>query len=123
VRQYRRRYAFRKEKWGCTMTSEQLTAILAVRVMGWRVGPDRFQTGNRGWLARGRFRPTERMQDAFRVLLAAEPSEYTIAGGNGKSSWARVRIDGAFGEASASSMPAAICLAVARAIGIEGTLV
>jgi hypothetical protein len=58
------------------------------------------------------------MQDAFRVLLAAEPSEYTMRGGNGKSSWARVRIDGPSGEASASSMPTAVCLAIARAIGI-----
>ena len=47
------------------MTGKQLTATLAERVMGWRVGPDRFQIGNRGWIPRGRFRPTERLQDAF----------------------------------------------------------
>jgi hypothetical protein len=105
------------------MTSERLTSILAERVMGWRVGPDRFQMGNRAWLPRPRFRPTERIQDAFRVLLAAEPSEYTMAGGSGRSSWARLRIDGAFGEASSSSMPTAISLAIARALGIQGTSV
>ena len=105
------------------MTAEQLTALLAEHVMQWRVGPTRFQMGNRGWLPRSRFRPTERIQDAFRVLLAAEPSEYTMAGGKGTSSWARVRIDGAFGEASASSLPTAICLAIARCIGIQGTSV
>jgi hypothetical protein len=32
------------------MTSEQLTAVLAGRVMGWGVGPDRFLMGNRGWM-------------------------------------------------------------------------
>ena len=105
------------------MTSEQLTAILARRVMGWGVGPDRFSMGDRRWLPRGRFRPTERIQDAFRVLQAAEPSEYTVVGGNGKSSWVSLRIDGASGEASAPSMPTAICLAIARAIGIQGTAV
>jgi hypothetical protein len=30
------------------MTSEHLTAILAERVMGWTIGPDRFMTANRG---------------------------------------------------------------------------
>jgi hypothetical protein len=103
------------------MTSEHLTAVLAEKVMGWGIGPDRFTMTGRRWLPRGRFRPTERIQDAFRVLLAAEPSEYAMAGGNRKSSWARVRINGAFGEASASSMPRAICLAIARAMRIQGS--
>lgn len=100
------------------MTNEQLAAILAERVMGWHVGPERFQMGNRGWIPRGRFRPTERLQDAFRLLLAAEPTEYKMGGGAGALPWARVQIRGACGEAFAPSMPTAICLAIAQALGI-----
>ena len=50
------------------MTSEHLTAILAERVMGWTVGPDRFMMGNRGWMPRWRFQPAEKLDDAFRLL-------------------------------------------------------
>jgi hypothetical protein len=100
------------------MSGEQLTAVLAERVMGWHAGPERFQMGNRGWIPRGRFRPTERMQDAFRLVLAAEPTEYNMGGGVGQLSWARVQIHGAWGEAFGPSMPTAICLAIARALGI-----
>jgi hypothetical protein len=101
------------------MTNEQLAAILAERVMGWHVGPERFQMGNRGWIPRGRFRPTERLQDAFRLVLAAEPTEYNMGGGKDEECWARVRIGESSGKASAPSMPAALCRALAQAIGIE----
>lgn len=65
------------------ITPEQLNAALAHRVFGWRVGPDRFQLPNRGWIPRGRFRPAELMQDAFKPLLAAHPDEYRLIGGKG----------------------------------------
>jgi len=101
------------------VTGEQLTAKIAQRVMGWTVTPDRFMTGNRGWIPRNRFRPTERMQDAFKLLLAAEPTEYSLVGGNGKLSLANVQVGGVCGQASDKSMPTAICLATARAVGID----
>jgi hypothetical protein len=101
------------------MTAENLTALLAKGVLHWSVAPDRFMTGNRGWIPCHRFRPTERMQDAFKLLVAAEPTEYSLGGGNGKRSWAKVQIGGVIGQASDQSMPTAICLATARAVGIE----
>lgn len=101
------------------MTLENLTAILAERVMGWRVCPDRFVTGNRCWVRRGEFRPTECLQDAQKVLDAIRSTEYSMGSTHGKLFWARIRIDSRTVEASARSLALAICLAVAKAVGIE----
>jgi hypothetical protein len=101
------------------MTSEQLTAAITQRVMGWTVAPDRFMTGNRGWIPRGRFRPTERIQDAFKLLMAAAPAEYDLGCAKGEPSRAKVRIGTVAAEASAPSLPLAMCLAIAKALGIE----
>jgi hypothetical protein len=97
--------AVRLSSAGERMTVENLTAILAKRVMRWTAAPDRFLTGNRGWLPRDRFRPTERIQDAFKLLTAATPAEYNIGGAKGEPSWAKVRIGTASAEASAPSLP------------------
>ena len=104
---------------GGVMTVDNLTAVLAERVMGWRVCPDRFLTGNRCWLRRGEFRPTECLQDAQKLLDSIPTTEYSMGSTRGKLCWARIRIDGGAGEASARSLALAICLAVAKAIGIE----
>jgi hypothetical protein len=101
------------------MTLQNLTAVLAEKVMGWSVGPNRFLKGNRTWIRRSRFQPTENMQDAHKLLLAADAIEYTMSGGKGKMFWAEVQIGAAQGKAVARSMPLAICLATARALGIE----
>src|SRR5436853_200927 len=50
------------------MTSECLTAIVAERVMGWTVAPDRFMTGKRRWMPRWRFQPLAKLDDAFGLL-------------------------------------------------------
>ena len=76
------------------MTTERLTALMAERVMRWRVGPDRFLTGGRGWLPRWRFRPVIRMADATRLLEQAAPEEYATGTADSGGSWARVRIAG-----------------------------
>ncbi len=62
------------------MTIEQLTATLAEGVMGWSARPDRFILSNRGWIPRWPFRPAERLEDAFRLLEAAAPEQYTLSG-------------------------------------------
>ena len=62
------------------VTIEDLTSILAVQVMKWGVAPDRFILEGRRWLPRWRFRPTERIEDAFRLLAALDPEEYDMAG-------------------------------------------
>ena len=101
------------------MTKEQLTALLALRVMGWCVQPDRFVMGNRGWMPRWRFQPTEKLVDAFRLLEEAAPAEYSIRGGSNGACEVKVRIGKTTGRASGASKPRAITLAVARALGIE----
>jgi hypothetical protein len=57
------------------MTADQLTGVLAERVMGWGVGPDRFLTGNRGWMPRWKFQPAQKLADAIRLLEAANTEE------------------------------------------------
>jgi hypothetical protein len=101
------------------VTNDQLAAILAERVMGWTVGPDRFLMGNRGWMPRWRFQPAERLEDAFRLLGWAAPQEYSICGDDKGNIHVRVRVDGSAGEARGTSTPSVITYAVARAVGVE----
>jgi hypothetical protein len=101
------------------MTTEQLTRILAERVMGWGVGPERFLIGGRRWLPRWRFQPGKRLADAFRLLEHAAPSEYSMGAAENGSFWVKVRVAGTTGEAREPSKPRAITFAVARALGID----
>lgn len=101
------------------MTSENLAALLAKRVMGWSVGPDRFLTSKRGWMPRWRFQPTERLADALRLLEKVEPEEYTMSGDAEGYVRVHVRIRAATGEACSVSKPRAITYAIARALGIQ----
>jgi hypothetical protein len=101
------------------MTTERLTTLLAERILGWKVGPDRFTMGRRQWLPRWRFQPVQRMEDAFRVLERAAPQEYAMGAAENGGFWARVRIGGVTGEARESSQARAITFAIARAIGLE----
>ena len=81
------------------MTDEQLAAMLAERIMGWRVGPDRFMIGGRRWRSQWRFQPAKRLEDAFRLLEHAAPQEYAMGAAASGGFWARVRIAGTAGEA------------------------
>jgi hypothetical protein len=101
------------------MTSENLAALLAKRVMGWGVGPDRFLIGNRGWMPRWRFQPTEKLADALRLLEKAAPEEYNMRGDSEGNVRVHIRIGDGTGEADETSKPRAITLAVARALRLE----
>jgi hypothetical protein len=101
------------------MTNEQLTAILANCVMGWGVRPNRFLMGNRGWMPRWRFQPTEKLADALRLLEVAAPEEYSLRGDTEGNIRVRVRIGAATGAACSTSKPRAITWAIARAVGIH----
>jgi hypothetical protein len=101
------------------MTGERLTTLLAERVMGWKVGPDRFSMDGRRWQPRWRFQPTERVADAFRLLEQAAPQEYAMGAAENGGFRAMVRIAGVTGEALESSQARALTFAIARAIGIE----
>jgi hypothetical protein len=91
---------------------------IAERVMGWEVAPDRFLLGDRRWLPRWRFQPTEKLEDAFRLLDAAMPQQYKMGREAAGLFWVRVRIAGKTGEARHHSKPRAITQAVARALQI-----
>ena len=101
------------------MSNEQLTAILAQRVMRWRVGVDRFLMNDGGWKPLWKFRPTERREDALRLLDAAKPIEYTISTLSDGGYRVRVVIGQSAGIAQDIVEPRAITYAVARAIGVE----
>jgi hypothetical protein len=101
------------------VTNERLTDLLAVRVMGWSIGPDRFMTGKRGWMPRWRFQPVEKLDDALRLFHEAAPQEYSIRGDDKGNVSVQVRIAGASGEARGTCTPLAITYAIARALGIE----
>jgi hypothetical protein len=103
------------------MTSENLAALLAKRVMGWGVGPDRFLLSGRGWMPRWRFQPTENLDDAFKLLDKAAPDEFVLAS-DGKGYSVRVRIGAITGESRDLSRPRAITMALALALGLEVTL-
>jgi hypothetical protein len=102
-----------------TLAPELLVARLVDRVFGWRVTPDRFLTGDRGWLPRWKFQPVQKMADAVRLLEAANTEEYSIAAIANGSFCVKVRIEGVDSEGHAATKPLAICLAVAAALGIE----
>ena len=104
---------------GGMMSAEQLTALLAQLIMGWEVAPDRFLMGSRRWIPRWRFRPTEKLDDAFRLLGEAAPRQYTIHCDENATFWVNVQVGASTGEARDKSKTRAITHAVARAIGIE----
>ena len=86
-------------------------------MLNWRATPDRFLTGQRAWLPRWRFQPTENLDDAFRLLEESVPRDYSM--GDDGSGFVRVRIGKAIGEAREKSKARAISFAIARAIGID----
>ncbi len=98
--------------------ADRLTAMLAERVMGWSVGPDRFLMKDRRLIPRWRFQPTKCLEDAFRLLEEAAPQEYTMGSAEGGFS-VSVRIADTIGEAVDISKPRAITHVVARALGVE----
>jgi hypothetical protein len=52
------------------VTADQLTTLLAGRVMGWTAASGRFLTGSLHWIPRWRFQPIESLMGAFRLLEA-----------------------------------------------------
>jgi hypothetical protein len=105
------------------ITPDQLSALLAQRVLHWQATPERFLTGNRSWLPRWKFQPTRKRMDALRLLGALAPQEYSIGVGALGAYSVKVRVGGRTAHGQAKSEPLAICLAVADALGIEVVLV
>jgi hypothetical protein len=99
------------------VTADCLTAILAEKVMGWRVGPERFLTGGRCWIRRSRFQPTRRMEDALQLQNKAGGS-YSITKGEGGTVTAKVTLTGKTRTVTDKSDAAALTRALALALGI-----
>jgi len=100
------------------LSNDQLTAIMAERILGWRVGPERFIMGNRQWITRRHFQPFDRVQDAFRLLQKAGGGFSLIKTPDGVFS-ATVLVGDRAGTASGSAVAATITEAIARALGLE----
>ena len=100
------------------MTAANLTAQLAQRVMKWDIAPERFIMGGRRWMPRSRFRPTERIEDAFRLLEQAAPQDYTMGTDRSRVFWVKVTIGGTTAEARGRSIASVISHAVGLAVGI-----
>ena len=101
------------------MTEERLTTLLVQKVMGWSATPDRFLTGDRGWLPRWKFQPTNKLTDAIRLLEASTPEQYSMGVNASGEFWVKVKIGGTAAQVQDRSKPLAICRAVAAAYGIE----
>jgi hypothetical protein len=102
------------------MTTDQLNALLAERVMGWTVAPKRFLIGKGRWMPSWRFQPTNCLDDAFQLLEKANAEAYTMAGGAAQLFQVRIRVrEGAIGYAQDKSKAKAITLAIAHAVGIS----
>jgi hypothetical protein len=85
------------------VTADCLTAILAEKVMGWRVGPERFLT--------------RRMEDALQLQNKAGGS-YSITKGEGGTVTAKVTLTGKTRTVTDKSDAAALTRALALALGI-----
>jgi hypothetical protein len=100
------------------VTSEQLTAMLAERVMGWRLSPERFLKEGRQWAPRWHFQPLRRLEHALQLLQKADGS-YTLTKTADGTLTAHVSVGNRNGVAAGKSEAATITVAVARAIGID----
>jgi hypothetical protein len=97
---------------------EQLPAALAQRVLGWTVAPERFLTGQRGWIPRWHFQPLKRVEDAFKLLdVAATGFTLTLSGDH--IFRARVQVGSRTGRATGKSKATTITVAIARALGLH----
>src|SRR5688572_28015138 len=100
------------------MTSAALTALLAERVMRWKVAPSRFLQSGRRWIPQWRFSPLTCIAAAFDLLDQSEAAywiERSVAG----EFTVKVQVGDAVGIARGEPKARAITLAVARALGLD----
>jgi hypothetical protein len=100
-------------------SNDELVAILAKRLMGWRVGPERFLLAGRGWLPRWRFRPADRLTDAFKLLEKAAPERCDMRQTPDGFFVVKLQIGSGRGQACEKSKSRAITYAVARTLGLK----
>jgi hypothetical protein len=96
---------------------DRLKEELAVRLLGWKAGPDRFLKSGGGWLPKWRFKPFTRLEDAF-LLLDHTGGSYVLSVGADGVFGAEVRVGERVGKASGEPKARAITVALSRALGI-----
>jgi hypothetical protein len=94
-----------------------LTALLAERIMSWRVGPDRFIKSGHTWIPRWRFAPFSHVEDAFRLLNQAS-KDYKLARINGIFT-VEVHMADRVGTAIGGPLAETMTVAVVRALGLD----
>jgi len=99
------------------MTDDTLTALLAERVMGWKLAPDRFIKSGRSWIPRWRFQPLVSVADAFE-LLERMAASYALTS-DGETFRADVNIGSCVGSASGKRKAEVITKAIARTLEID----
>ena len=100
------------------MMGSTLTNLLAERVMGWKVCPDRYLKPGRTWIPKWRFEPLVRLDDAF-LLLDNVGSTYVLSLGATGVFTAEIQIGDQVGKCSGEPKARAITLAISQALGIE----
>src|SRR4051794_1860153 len=100
------------------MSQEHLTGVLAERVMGWTVAPDRFLTGDRHWISRWRFQPFDDIKDAFLLLKAAGASLVLTVATDGAVT-SKVRVGDRAACAVSASTASSIAGAISLTLGLE----
>jgi len=99
--------------------AQQLTEALARMALGWKTAPNRYLMRDRGWLPMWRFKPTERIADAFQLLETDAVLDYVLRVDRHGVCWVKVRTTATSAEASGTSLPLTICVAIARVYGIH----
>lgn len=100
------------------MTDRDLTDLIACGVLAWTVGPDRYVMSARRWAPRWRFQPLVRIEDAFKALSSVGNSYLIERHATGEVS-VTVFTDSGSGASTSRSVPRAISIATARAVGID----
>jgi hypothetical protein len=100
------------------MTSDHLTAILAVQVMGWCVGPERILKGGRQWMSRWQFQALRRLEHALQLLDKAN-GQYALTRAENGTYTALVTVGDRHGSAKGKCEAASITVALALALGIK----
>jgi len=98
------------------MNTDQLTAIMAERVMGWKPAPDRFVKAGRSRIPRWRFQPLTDLADAF-LVLDRVADHYALTR-DGRTFTVEVRSGSGSGTASGELLAKTIAVAIARSMGL-----
>ena len=99
------------------MKQDRLTESLVIRLLDWRIAPDRFIKPNGSWTPTWKFAPFRNTDQAFLLLEHAHGS--CVLKSVGPEFHAEVSVGNSSGKATNESKAAAVTLALASALGLE----